>query len=123
MDHKLPKWKGKKMHVKGAVLNWVRVMSIIPQGLVSGPLLVMVYVNCVPEGLESQMNMFVVDVKIMRKARSLQGCENHKRDLDRLQLWPHTWLMRFNPSKYKLFEIGQRKRRPNKDCRLTYIIM
>lgn len=71
----------------------------VPQGSVLRPLLFLIYVNDMPEGLDSHLKVFADDATIMREERNDEDCIKLQRDLDRLQSWSDTWLTKFNPSK------------------------
>lgn len=80
------------MHFRDKYSNWVRVTGWVPPGLVLRPLLFLVYVKDFLTGLESYLNMFAFDAKIMRKVRSHKDYENHQSDLNK-PTWSGTWLM------------------------------
>ena len=44
----------------------------------------LLYVNDMPIGINSYMNMFADDAKIMRKVKNLEDCNILQEDLDRI---------------------------------------
>ena len=55
-----------KVSVNGKESNWKEVISGIPQGSVLGPLLFVIYINDLPDILESDAFLFADDTKIYR---------------------------------------------------------
>ena len=53
--------------INGEETNWVAVLSGVPQGSVLGPMLFLIYVNKLPDIIESSVRMFADDKKTMEK--------------------------------------------------------
>ena len=53
--------------VNGRYSSWTQVTSGVPQGSVIGPLLFLIYVNDLPEWIQSEMRMFADDRKVWEK--------------------------------------------------------
>ena len=47
--------------------EWVEIISGVPQGSVLGPLLFLIYINDLDEGIKSLILKFADDTKIFRK--------------------------------------------------------
>ena len=58
--------------VNGRYSSWTQVTSGVPQGSVIGPLLFLIYVNDLPEWIQSEMRMFADDTKVWKKVTNLQ---------------------------------------------------
>ena len=82
------------------------------------PVMFLVFINDLPEGLNSYMSMFADDVKIMKQIKSRSDCEELQRDLDKLYEWNQTWKMEFNATKCHVLEMGKSKYRPSWDYRI-----
>ena len=69
----LPKWiknfligRQQKVILNGSSSQWTEVTSGVPQGLVLGPLLFILYVNDITDGVQSTLEMFADDSKLYR---------------------------------------------------------
>ena len=79
------------------------VTSGIPQGSVLGPILFVIFINDLPEGLKSVCGIFADDTKIHNK------CKYHKTiqsDITKLEAWSETWQLYFNNGKCKCIHYG-----------------
>ena len=94
-----------KVVVNGHESEWKNVSSGVPQGSVIGPLLFVLYVNDLPEVVSSMTYLFADDTKIFTKTPG--GCTQLQEDLNSLQVWSDTWLLRFNASKCKVMHMGK----------------
>ena len=76
------------------------VTSGVPQGTVLGPVLFLVYINDLPEYLESsQLGLFADDSIIYKTIKSQKDCDSLKEDFDADTRWESDWLMAFHPDK------------------------
>ena len=107
------KGRWQRVKVRGAVSDLSRVTSGVPQGSVLGPLLFLIYINDLPEGIKSFMSMFADDAKILKRIEGEENCRELQRDLDRVNQWSEKWLMKFNTSKCKVMKMGRSKHRPD----------
>ena len=71
------------------------VLSGVPQGSVLGPLLFLIYINDIPEGIRSFMLLFADDLKLVVNANLPNVTQS---DLDLLNDWQEKWLLSFNTS-------------------------
>jgi hypothetical protein len=73
----------------------------VPQGSVSGQLLLLAYVNGIWENIESTVRLFADDCKIYRKILNNKDIETLQIDLNKLGEWAVENAMEINPSKSK----------------------
>lgn len=76
-----------------------------------GPLPLLVCVNDLLGGLESYLNMFVDDAKIIKGVKNGDKCIILQGSLNNIQSWSGKWMMSFNPVKCKVMRIGKKKGR------------
>ena len=69
------------------------VWSGVPQGSVLGPLLFLIYINDLPDGIKSFVSMFADDVKLIISPTDNNETNN---DLELLNQWQKKWLLSFN---------------------------
>ena len=91
--------------VNGSQSDWVGIQSRVPQGSVLGPLLFILYVNNVPDLIESNLKMFADDTKIYLVIKSFYDSLKLQHDINKLMQWSSVWLLRFNAAKCKVMQI------------------
>ena len=102
--------QGRKMRVKVRLefSDWVLVLSGVPQGSVLGPLLFLVFINDLPQWINSSMILlFADDTKVYRKIR--ENCDEIllQQDLDSLVSWTKEWCLKFNVDKCKVMCVAR----------------
>ena len=118
----------------GNVLNWIKdflanrtqrvkvgneysekgnVISGIPQGSILGPVLFTIFINDLPDNIESTCKVFADDTKIYNTPRNNDIIQ---RDLCKLEDWSHKWQLHFNTAKCKVLHIG--KTNPEMDYKM-----
>ena len=75
------------------------ITSGVPQGFVLGPLLFLLYINDLPENIQSQVRLFADDTAVYLRVPGPNDSNILQSDLNYLQEWEQTWDMEFNPSK------------------------
>lgn len=96
-----------RVGINGEFSSWETVSSGVPQGSVLGPLLFLIYVNDLPDWMETEMVMFADDTKVWNRISGPRDCVRLQQDLDRLQKWSDKWLLRFNLDKCKVMHMGR----------------
>ena len=85
--------------VDGVASKEVVVESGVPQGTVLGPLLFLLYINDMGDGVRSNIRLFADDCILYRRTMAPTDAEALQSDLDTLADWAHRWQMHFNVSK------------------------
>ena len=92
--------------VKGESSSWKDVISGVPQGSVLGPILFIIYINDLPEVVNSTMKIFADDTKVYNKDTNNDILQQ---DLDALFVWSKLWQLCFNVDKCKTIHFGRNK--------------
>ena len=92
--------------VDGEVSSWKSVLSGLPQGSVLGPILFLVYINDLEEGVTGNILKFADDTKLFTKTKEIGDKQNLQDDIDKLVKWSEKWQMLFNFGKCKCLHIG-----------------
>lgn len=98
-----------RVHINGACSNWAPVLSGVPQGTVLGPLLFLLYINDIVRDIDCNIRLFADDCIIYKEINSITDCTILQNDLNKLQKWQQTWLMKFNIEKCNIIHITNRK--------------
>ena len=86
----------------GQCSSWINIVSGVPQGSVLGPLLFLIYINDLPNGLVSMYKIFADDTSIFSKVFDKNSSENIlNNDLSIISEWAFQWKMQFNPDPNK----------------------
>ena len=78
----------------------------MPQGYVLGPILFLVYINDLEEGVTGKILKFADDTKLFTKTKEIGDKKNLQDDIDKLVKWSEKWQMLFNFGKCKCLHIG-----------------
>jgi len=105
--------------LNGVASDWSRVVSGVPQGTVLGPLLFLLYVNDITEGVLSHIRLFADDCVLYKSIASSSDSDILQDDLTRLVSWSDKWQMSFNIKKCSMMHLMRRK----KQCSLPMYTM
>ena len=88
--------------LNGQTSEWRKIMSGIPQGSVLGSLLFLIYINDLPDGINSLCKMFADDTSLFSKVYDIhKSASNPNDDLEMISYWAYQWKMQFNPDPNK----------------------
>jgi len=94
--------------INGITSEWKAVTSGVPQGLVLGPLLFVIFVNDLPDRITHHMKLYADDSKIIGIIKKESDSITLQEDIDRAVEWSHVWLLHFNVEKCKVMHVGRR---------------
>ena len=84
------------------VSSWTGVNVGVPQGSILGPLLFLVYINDLADGLSSNAKLFADDTSLFLVIHHLDTSANElNNDLYQINKWAFQWKMSFNPAPSK----------------------
>ena len=84
--------------LNGQCSNWSKIKAGVPQGSILGPLLFLVYINDLPEGLTTNAKLFADDTSLFSVAHdSTLSSVSLNNDLLKISQWAYQWKMTFNP--------------------------
>ena len=112
VDGEVSSWKSvlsdrrQRVVVDGEVSSWKSVLSGVPQGSVLGPILFLVYINDLEEGVIGKILKFADDTKLFTKTKEIGDKKILQDDIDKLVKWSEKWQMLFNFGKCKCLHIG-----------------
>ena len=96
--------KNRKQRVvlNGQTSEWRKINSGVPQGSVLGPLLFLIYINDLPDGITSICKIFADDTSLFSKVQDINKSANELNcDLEKVSNWAYQWKMQFNPDPRK----------------------
>ena len=82
-----------------------KISSGVPQGSVLGPLLFQLFINDLPNGIESSVKLYADDVLILRSITTPNNYQTLQNDQTKLALWSANWQMPFNLTKCELLTV------------------
>ena len=84
--------------LNGIESEWEDVLSGVPQGSVLGPLLFLIYINDLTDGIFSRIRLFADDSSLFARVTDINATHDQLlKDLDLITNWAHQWKMKFNP--------------------------
>ena len=92
--------------VNGSCSDFLTVSAGVPQGSVLGPLLFLIYINDINEGIVSTTKLFADDTSMYLSVNDDETrSETLNLDLNKIQLWANKWKVTFNGQKTELVNI------------------
>ena len=88
--------------LNGQSSPWKPFLAGVPQGSILGPLLFLVYINDLPNGLKSNAKLFANDTSLFTIVKDRNVSANIlNNDLQLISQWAYKWKMLFNPDPKK----------------------
>ena len=72
-----------------------------------GPLLFLLYVNDITDGLQSTLEIFADDSKLYRIIKYSHDVDTLQQDLNYISSWSKLWLLNFNTAKCSVMHLGK----------------
>ena len=91
--------RNQRVLVEGQTSGPVSVTSGVAQGSALEPLLFLLYINDMPQKVDSISGLFADDTLLYRKIQTIHDSQILQDDLDKLQQWQKDWKISFNPNK------------------------
>ena len=96
--------KDRKQRVilNGQFSSWTSVNAGVPQGSILGPLLFLIYINDLADGLSPNAKLFADDTSLFSVIHDVDASANElNNDLYQINKWAFQWKMSFNPDPSK----------------------
>ena len=86
----------------GQCSSWADVNAGVPQGSILGPLLFLIYINDLSDGLKSEYKLFADDISLFSVVNDINTLASDlNEDLEKIGNWAFKWKMNFNPDPNK----------------------
>ncbi|MPC89884.1 hypothetical protein E2C01_084847 [Portunus trituberculatus] len=73
--------------IRDTYSSWGKVTNRVPQGSVLVPIMFQVYVNDIHIGINSYINLFAGDAKLLRVIKTRKDCLLLQEDLNKIYEW------------------------------------
>ena len=84
--------------LNGQTSTWELVKSGVPQGSVLGPLMFLIYINDLPDNIQSTCKIFADDTSLFSHVFNKDISQDElNNDLQKVSDWAFQWKMQFNP--------------------------
>ena len=88
--------------MNGQCSSWAYVNAGVHQGSVLGPLLFLIYINDLSDGLKSECKLFADDTSLFSVVNDINtSASDLNEDLEKIGNWAFKWKMNFNPDPNK----------------------
>ena len=82
------KLRKQRVVVNGQLSSWSNTEIVVPQGSVLGPLLLLIYINDLPDGLTTNVRLFADDVSLFSVVDNVNlSATNLNNDLSKINTW------------------------------------
>ena len=127
VDHNILLHKVKALGIQGKIGTWIHsflsnrthhirlpggrstcseVLSGVPQGTVLGPVLFLILMSDITEGINCNIVSFADDTRLYSAINSVTDCDDLQADLENIYKWADTNNMKFNSKKFQYINFG-----------------
>ena len=98
----------------GQCSSWADVYAGVPQGSILGPLLFLIYINDLSDGLKNECKLFADDTSLFSVVNDINtSASDLNEDLEKIGNWAFKWKMNFNPDPNKQVQEIMKKNKEN----------
>ena len=101
------------------ISKWDQIESGVPQGLVLGPILFVIFTNDLLQRIVNEGKLSVDDTKLLGIIKSEMGNIGLQDDLDILKEWTDDWQIKFNSLKCKVLYYGKKTQNTNTELTIS----
>ena len=92
--------------VKGRKSSRSSLVSGVPQGSVIGPIIFLIYISDIAEGINANTLVYVDDTKLKQRVKSEEDVEHLQEELNKLYIWGENNNMELNGKKFQVLRYG-----------------
>ena len=97
-----PRNRKQRVTLNGQSSSWANVNTGVPKGSILGPLLFLIYINDLPDGLSSNAKLFADDTSLFSVVNDINtSAIELNSGLRKNNGWAFQWKMTFNPNRSK----------------------
>ena len=98
--------------IPGGTSDWKFIKAGVPHGSILGPLLFLLYTNEIVTDIHSSVRLFADDTSLYIIVDDpTDAAEQLNIDLETINRWAETWLVKFNPSKSESLLVSRKVNR------------
>ena len=91
-----------RVTLNGQSFSWINVNAGVSQGSIVGPLLFLIYINDLSDGLSSNAKLFADDTALFLVVHDINtSAIELNKYLKKIKDWDFQWKMTFNPDRSK----------------------
>ena len=117
--------RSQRVVINGEASVRLPVTSGVPQGILVGPLLFVIFINDLPDAIHEHTStaLYADDTKQHRTILAAKDCDILQQDLTSLNTWSHESNLKFNASKCKVLTVTRRKTPVTHEYHLGEVIL